>query len=471
MEKNEDIESELPFKKGDKGVLRTQDYKRLAADSCRTEKIDLNGHYLPYYAKNPKLAALLYYDVKPALEKLSAVDVCFVCDITGDMDKYFDTFKKAMDVLTRAIASKVNSKPRVAFIGFRDIDDGKNQIVKHDFTLDTDKLKEFVNKIECSGGFDKCEDLVKPLREVLSLDWRSDMPYVYLLLEAPTHGRSYHTSEYTDNYKNEDKKKMVEKLACHYRKNKISLIILRCNSSVDMTIEKIREYYDSPINKLEVIDISTVEENAASYFADKMIGKFDDIYYKDFRRVEKSKESPEHINMSFNILLKKDIEFIFYKGRVDNLLYEKLKPDYKFSVMHIGKGKCEISSVPITAGLFSGWNYMKLKERDFKSIDYDQFIFKMNEKPITDRKELEQILEANTLADYFVLCFNALIREHWIDILPIFIVEVANEDNPMGKDMKYFIVQKYVKGYYVKFNNNYGWALDHDMPHNHVAPV
>eukprot|EP00826_Nyctotherus_ovalis_P016740 TRINITY_DN14862_c0_g1_i4.p1 TRINITY_DN14862_c0_g1~~TRINITY_DN14862_c0_g1_i4.p1 ORF type:complete len:648 (-),score=147.31 TRINITY_DN14862_c0_g1_i4:81-2024(-) len=424
---------------------------------------------IPYYAKDPKLATLLYYDVKPALKMFSSVDVCFICDITGDMDVYIDRFKKAMSTLIQGITEKIKSQPRVAFIGFRDIDDGENQIVKHDFTLDIEELKKFINNIKCSGGYDICEDLVRPLTEALDLDWRSDLLYVYLLIEAPTHGRSYHTSEYTDCYKGEDKKKMIEKLACHYRKNKINLIILRCNSSVDITIEKIREYYESPKNKLAVIDLSDVVDTS-SHLENKMIQAFEGYEYENFRRIMEYDQQMENIDIDFGIGFGSEIELRFHKGVLKNLLYEKQKYTYKFSTSVIGSSKCVISGLLIEAGIFSGWRFMKLKNMTaLAGVSYDEFIVQTNDKPVTDIKELQSILEANSLADYFALCFNNIMNDRWITLLPMFIVEFVDKANPTYNNSKFFIAQKYMRGTYAKFNNNYGWVLEKDNALNYIA--
>lgn len=445
---------------------------KFGGSSTPTTPFNQTSNAVPYYAKIPKLPTLLYYDTKPALKMFSSVDVCFICDVTGDMDVYIERFKKAMNNVIMDITEKIQSQPRVAFIGFRDIDDADSQIVKHDFTLDMEELNKFVNSIKCSGGYDECEDLVKPLAEALSLDWRSDLLYVYLLLEAPAHGRSYHTSEYTDGYKGMDKQKMIEKLACHYRKNKINLVILRCNPSVDMTIEKIREYYDSQINKLTVIDISDVAsaKGTSSHLESQMIKAFEGKKYENFRRIMEDDQQKTNVNTKFGITFGTEIELRFHKGVLENLFYEKHKYTYKFSTSAIGKSKCLISGSPIEAGIFSDWTFMKLKDKAaVEGVSCDEFILQPNDKPVTSIKKLESILEANSLAGHFALCFNNLLQEYWITLLPMFIVEIVDTANPTHRGSTFFIAQKHVQGTYAKFNNNYGWVLEEEDVVNHVA--
>ena len=45
---------------------------------------------------NPNLASLMYYEIKSSLENYSAIDICFVCDITGSMEKYIQKIKDSL---------------------------------------------------------------------------------------------------------------------------------------------------------------------------------------------------------------------------------------------------------------------------------------------------------------------------------------------------------------------------------------
>jgi hypothetical protein len=92
----------------------------------------------------------------------SAVDLCFLMDCTGSMRKYLDATKSQIRQLTEAIVQLFSSKPYLAFVGYRDIDDNMEKI---DFTDDENVFQEFLNNIQAIGGDDTCEDVFGKCRK------------------------------------------------------------------------------------------------------------------------------------------------------------------------------------------------------------------------------------------------------------------------------------------------------------------
>ena len=144
------------------------------------------------------------------MDKFADADLCFICDITQSMDKHKLLITDGLLAIIDKLCNNAEEKPRVSFIGFRDKCDKENQINKLDFTT-PENAKEHITNVECEGGGDPCEDLVTPLISALSLNWRADLKYVYMLIDAPTHGSSYHDPKYGDDYLGEDKRMLLEK--------------------------------------------------------------------------------------------------------------------------------------------------------------------------------------------------------------------------------------------------------------------
>jgi hypothetical protein len=86
----------------------------------------------------------------------SAVDLCFLMDCTGSMRQFLDATKTQIRQLTEAIVQLYSTKPHLAFIGYRDIDEN---LEKLDFTDDENVFQELLNKIQAVGGDDTCEDV------------------------------------------------------------------------------------------------------------------------------------------------------------------------------------------------------------------------------------------------------------------------------------------------------------------------
>ena len=215
------------------------------------EKEDLG---LPFYARDNEMRAILYSDLKRNNSNYSPADICFVCATTKSMDKYITKIENHLISFLNMVYSAINTRPRVAFIGYKDKGD-KYQIKLKEFTTEYEEMEKFIRGIKCEGSGNGCVDIVTPLREALKLDWSSDSNYVYLIADAPPHGRSYHTDKYSDDYPEDDKYKVLEKLASHYRRSKIILTIIKCNDSVDKMIEILEESYNSSKNKLNVINL------------------------------------------------------------------------------------------------------------------------------------------------------------------------------------------------------------------------
>ena len=421
----------------------------------------------PLYMTNPVIPPLLYCEINPSLDILSPADVCFIFDLTGNMDTYIDNIKKAMFTIIDAIKKEVSAVPRLAFIGFRDIDDGKKQIVKKDFTKNVDEIKKFIDSPECKcfGGNDVCEDLIKPLKEALTFDWKSDLMYVFLLLESPAHGSRYHDPKYSDFYKTTDKHMLLEKLACHYRKNKIILIILSCNDSVKLTIETIKKYYDSPINDLIEIDISDAKDVINEATRAKLNRDILKELGKNFRVIRPEKSITDECEMiidyEVNMDFPKAITYRQYNCEFNAPSYNYMKCKYSLTVSPGDICKAEVSATKIDNGIYSGWFYMIQKIKNPNNPEEDIMLNSLV-MPIktacTEAKDLSIILEANSFAAEFINRFNVLLGIKNFKILSIKLGEII--ECKAFKGFKFFVIQEYLIGMYAKYNNNYGWVLN-----------
>jgi hypothetical protein len=86
----------------------------------------------------------------------SMVDLCFLMDCTGSMRQYLDATKIQIRQLTETIVQLYNTKPYLAFVGYRDINENME---KFDFTDDENVFQEYLNQIQAIGGDDTCEDV------------------------------------------------------------------------------------------------------------------------------------------------------------------------------------------------------------------------------------------------------------------------------------------------------------------------
>jgi len=96
----------------------------------------------------------------------SMIDLCFLMDCTGSMRQYLDATKTQIRQLTEAIVQSYSTKPYLAFVGYRDINDNMEKL---DFTDDENVFQEYLNQVQAMGGDDTCEDVFGESSKVVLL--------------------------------------------------------------------------------------------------------------------------------------------------------------------------------------------------------------------------------------------------------------------------------------------------------------
>jgi len=423
---------------------------------------------MPYYVADDEVRTMLYADMEMNNDKYSAADICFICDITGSMDNYITLIREVLIDFLNSVASIINTQPRVAFIGYRDKED-KKQIESKGFTLDYKQVVDFIEDIDCEGGGDTCEDVITPLKEALALDWSSDLNYVYLLTDSPTHGKSYHTEDIHDEYSDDDKDKPLEKLAAHYRESRINLVVLRCNKSVDIMINVIKKYYNSRINQLRVIDVTEKEllkKDFTKHFLITLTQSIGDCLAQsreeNFREMKNKSSAEDSIEAEYELTMETPFNGKLNTGCITNLKFEDKQHNYKLSLTKSADIRFKISSAMIGTGTFAKCYALHAGEDP-------GYVAKIPRIAVSKPEELLSEIEATLLAKYFADKFNNFLKLaekrmqtskgqvekiKKIQVLPLLIVE--NNTRKSGRP-KVFLAQKLLEGTYLKFNNNYGW--------------
>lgn len=429
-----------------------------------------------YYSSNPEVSSLMYCEIQPALIKYNPVDVLFICDCTSSMNIYLDKIKEAIDTFVEYVLRATSFAPRLGFLGFRDCCDN-DQLFHIDFTNNIDILKQFISQIKCNGGGDTCEDLIAPLRGALGLSWKARNKYVYLLLEAPAHGRAYHTSDCDDSIPDADKDEMLEKIACYYKKMKINLIIIRCNPIVDMTIDVIRKYYDSFENKLIVIDFISNDANAIvahfnSDIASSMSHSFSKSMYLNFRKIKRKMPFSEPLEIYSDEVFNHELKCKIYSGYI-------ILPKYKKIMNKIMKKETELnyyitSNAEYTSDILFKVSKEKVGTGAFSECHFlisenkEKYVAKIPKKITLNHYELIGDIEATILASYFAASFSEVL-EIKIFVLPLVIIQLYEKLHPIFKGSSTFLAQRFLEGEYTKYNNNFGWISTKITEANDIA--
>jgi len=440
-----------------------------------------------FYAKDDEIRAILYSDMKINDIEHSPADVCFVCDITGSMDKYIKSVQEVLIDFIKHVSDEVNIsypmvKPRIAFVMYKDKKD-KDQITIREFDRDIDEMVKFVEKIKCKGGNDRCEDIVTALREALNLKWSSDLNLVYLITDAPPHGKSYHTEECSDDYPEDDEEKPLERLALDYRKKKIHLGVLKCNNSVDKMIDILKMHYNSESSKLIAVDIGgsdLLKKDYPKFFLQSLMKSFTENFfptrYKNFRIIGEKSLQPEKIKKKYEIEFETPFRGKVNTGSITRLAFEKKEYDYSIELVPSAEVECKISGVTIGFGVFAKCFPLHVGTNT-------NYVAKLPKKRATKAEDLFPDIEATLFTKLLADKFNHLLKQAMkedmkedmgdqtkcpsVKVLSLTIIENLNPEE--SKRSKFFLAQQLLSGEYVKFNNNYGWKSKEKDTHTLVA--
>ena len=433
-----------------------------------------------YFTKDELLRKFLYYDIDYTLEKYFSADILFICDITGSMDPYIDHIKETLkDFIT---SLELPFPPRIGFIGFKDKCD-QDQLATKEFTLNIDEILMFIDGLECYGGGDTCEDVVTPLKHSLDLDWKSDSKTIYLLIQTPTHGKKYHHPDLGDDYLDDDKKQMLEKLMCHFKNNMVNFGVIRCDEEnkdkatgaikecdLDRMLKIMQDYYNSQKGSIKSIRLAQkwdlkCKGELKKIFAKSLSEAFSGSFYQNYKKIKARK-----VESDIEPLKKIDEPIVHkgvvYGGYLKGLDYGKGDMKYKISYDKGIELEFGMDIGPIGTGAF--YNCYPLIFDPSGKLDKTKvpdYILKSSKVPKKSLSELKPEIEATLITNTLIKKFNKMLKEKILSksqkviedpILAcnLYIIELKGS-NIGGSTFIY--IQKYLSGDYVKFNNNNGW--------------
>ncbi|EKX42857.1 hypothetical protein GUITHDRAFT_49443, partial [Guillardia theta CCMP2712] len=133
-----------------------------------------------------------------------SVEICFVMDCTGSMASWITSCKEKVLQIAANIEEFVRScskrsTVKMSFVAYRDYlaSGGYDNpgIAVCDFTQEISHIQTIVGNQTASGGSDGPEDICGGLQQACGLTWQENARYLFLIADAPCHGRQYHDLE------------------------------------------------------------------------------------------------------------------------------------------------------------------------------------------------------------------------------------------------------------------------------------
>ena len=170
----------------------------------------------------------------------SSLDVAFMMDCTGSMSKYIDQTKENIEFIVNSIKEEFKNKVRIAFVGYRDHENGDNRIESLFFTEDVSEFKGFVEEVKATGGGDRAEDVLGGLEAVTKLKWSCKNKVLIHVADAPQHGRRFHDlGKKADRYYDKEPRGLnTENLLDKIKHLNVKYFFAKINNSTDKMIKE-----------------------------------------------------------------------------------------------------------------------------------------------------------------------------------------------------------------------------------------
>ena len=206
------------------------------------------------------------------------LNILFVLDITGSMEKYRDLLVNSVDLISEKLAKfnlpaelsapNVKNTLNIKFgsIAYRDICDGDKQFEVQAFTADKQKFAENIKNLKCDGGGDTCEDIKGAFQKALTMEWSSLYKFLVLITDAPAHGNKYHEANAGDDYGSDAKYNDMTVELKQMADKEIVFIGIKFTDCVERMYTEIEAVYATNHGKFSLIndkDLKNIQASSA----------------------------------------------------------------------------------------------------------------------------------------------------------------------------------------------------------------
>lgn len=131
-----------------------------------------------------------------------------------------------------------------------------------EFTDDIQAVKTFISGTNAEGGGDEPEDLQGGLKLALLQDWTEEASKrVYVIADAPCHGKKYHTC-YSDDYPNGSPDGLVlEDLMKEFCRKDIEFQFMKLQNNCEKMIEVMKQCHQ----EVEVTDMTNISRSQPDF--------------------------------------------------------------------------------------------------------------------------------------------------------------------------------------------------------------
>ena len=446
---------------------------------------------------------LLLSKYKKNIYENQELDIMFICDVTESMGPWILAVKNEIkNIISYIIKNSPFAQIKMSFLGYRDIKD-KVRFEIQDFTDEFESLENFISKVNAYGSGDFPEDIAGALDKALKLSWRQNsVKYCLLIADAPCHGKKYSNKEYEDDYPEGDPNGLnPELLISDFAIKNITLYFIKINNDNDKMNEIFNNCYicaHKEHKPIIIADLGKSTENLGFIISvtsnealnrntsEKMsLNSLLSQISKDRKKISKSLKnsiSSQNKKQKFKINYVKTLKQKVDPSRTfDNFLSENkntlnaichsflIKKDRHMNIdwenpeisHYTVQTKCIIDKKPFNEGAMRYAYYLYDEEVEMKYIaKLDKEINSSRNNLEGYSKELESITICHHISNEFDERIVNIIPKDQTNILLKYVHCYIYEITSPSPSHKYYYVENYLPGQYIKYNNNAGWAAN-----------
>ena len=172
---------------------------------------------------------------------LISLDLVFVMDITGSMEKYLNFAKNKILQIIQLITKNSTMQVNLGFVGYRDdLDNKVDYLIYPELTNEIEKVKNFISLARVGGG-GNCEDMGGGLNTALKYEWKGRSRFVLLIADVPCHGVQYHEVQNFDSFPQGDPRYNIIEIIKGYAEKNINLF---CLNLTQLTVKLYNNFVD-----------------------------------------------------------------------------------------------------------------------------------------------------------------------------------------------------------------------------------
>ncbi|CAD8145910.1 unnamed protein product [Paramecium pentaurelia] len=462
-------------------LLKEQEYQENKLKKAQKDQQRLENRK----QENKMIKEIMMKKTQGSLEECGKLDICYVVDFTLSMQPYVEQARCCVQESFKIIKQQTNRDTNISSIAYYDIEQKPKtgSYYQFDFSNNIQNFQKFMQDIKFEGGRDPPEDVRGALEQMMkNLKWKSKFKIAILITDSPCHGKKYHTYP-VDFHPNDD----ITQTLHHLIEQQIILIGFNLNDKTTKMYQEFKKVYEAK-NAQDFFLLVDVAGLQVHQLAEKMASSLGSasvnatqVKQSGTKSKKQQQERPKNKDGAMEALCKQGDFFNFeQQTKVVDTVFTVLnvtindqvfnnnlqsinnigkQPNKDYIIKEEGKWFCIRTELPFAFGMMKDVFLMKKKNGGPEEL----YVIKtpLGSNPYQSQLEAIQECRSHLICQQLMKKFKSDIS----DALEQQNFQKNEYPNVVYSDFlileetknKYWIAERFFKGEFVKYNNNYGY--------------